>query len=121
MNASGETLLPADLLTPTGQRLTPTGKISHAKTRVYTQRYRKEWEQMPDFKGTTRLPFVDASKIARRSKPERSTPRDIAMRRSCPCRATLDAAATLTVWLPTSSGHDLEQSRFRFLQPVNYF
>ncbi|KAK0076192.1 hypothetical protein PV325_005763 [Microctonus aethiopoides] len=35
----------------TPQRLTPTGKISHAKTRVYTQRYRKEWEQMPDFKG----------------------------------------------------------------------
>ncbi|XP_011315399.1 uncharacterized protein [Fopius arisanus] len=32
-------------------KLTPTGKISHAKTRVYTQRYRKEWEQMPDFKG----------------------------------------------------------------------
>ena len=32
-------------------RLTPTGKVSHAKTRVYTQRYRKEWEQMPDFKG----------------------------------------------------------------------
>lgn len=34
-------------------RLTPTGKISHAKTRVYTQRYRKEWEHMDDFKGTT--------------------------------------------------------------------
>ncbi|XP_034947271.1 uncharacterized protein [Chelonus insularis] len=33
------------------RRLTPTGKISHAKTRVYTQRYRKEWEQMPDFEG----------------------------------------------------------------------
>ncbi|KAG5313667.1 HIUH2 hydrolase, partial [Acromyrmex insinuator] len=32
-------------------RLTPTGKISHAKTRVYTQRYRREWEQMSDFKG----------------------------------------------------------------------
>ncbi|XP_014483570.1 PREDICTED: uncharacterized protein LOC106749040 isoform X3 [Dinoponera quadriceps] len=32
-------------------RLTPTGKISHAKTRVYTQRYRKEWENMSDFKG----------------------------------------------------------------------
>jgi hypothetical protein len=32
-------------------RLTPTGKISHAKTRVYTQRYRKEWEHMTDFKG----------------------------------------------------------------------
>lgn len=32
-------------------RLTPTGKISHAKTRVYTQRYRKEWEHTPDFKG----------------------------------------------------------------------
>lgn len=32
-------------------RLTPTGKISYAKTRVYTQRYRKEWEQMSDFKG----------------------------------------------------------------------
>lgn len=32
-------------------RLTPTGKISHAKTRVYTQRYRKDWEYMSDFKG----------------------------------------------------------------------
>ncbi|XP_033221564.1 uncharacterized protein LOC117175871 [Belonocnema kinseyi] len=32
-------------------RLTPTGKISYAKTRVYTQRYRKEWEFMSDFKG----------------------------------------------------------------------
>ncbi|XP_051162592.1 uncharacterized protein LOC127282412 isoform X2 [Leptopilina boulardi] len=32
-------------------RLTPTGKISYAKTRVYTQRYRKEWEQTSDFKG----------------------------------------------------------------------
>lgn len=32
-------------------RLTPTGKISYAKTRVYTQRYRKEWEFMTDFKG----------------------------------------------------------------------
>ena len=32
-------------------RLTPTGKISYAKTRVYTQRYRKEWESMTDFKG----------------------------------------------------------------------
>ncbi|XP_018357624.1 PREDICTED: histone H3.v1-like isoform X3 [Trachymyrmex cornetzi] len=32
-------------------RLTPTGKISHAKTRVYTQRYRREWEQMSDFQG----------------------------------------------------------------------
>lgn len=32
-------------------KLTPTGKVSHAKTRVYTQRYRKEWELMPDFKG----------------------------------------------------------------------
>lgn len=32
-------------------RLTATGKISHAKTRVYTQRYRKEWEEMTDFKG----------------------------------------------------------------------
>ncbi|XP_014203749.1 uncharacterized protein LOC106636034 isoform X2 [Copidosoma floridanum] len=31
-------------------RLTPTGKISHAKSRVYTQRYRKEWEDMSDFK-----------------------------------------------------------------------
>ncbi|CAL7933529.1 unnamed protein product [Xylocopa violacea] len=52
------TVLHANLLTPTGQRLTPTGKISHAKTRVYTQRYRKEWEQMPDFKGwLTSVPF----------------------------------------------------------------
>ncbi|XP_043461329.1 uncharacterized protein LOC122497955 [Leptopilina heterotoma] len=32
-------------------RLTPTGKISYAKTRVYTQRYRKEWEQTTDFRG----------------------------------------------------------------------
>ncbi|XP_046734477.1 uncharacterized protein LOC124404416 [Diprion similis] len=32
-------------------QLTPTGKISHAKTRVYTQRYRKAWELMPDFEG----------------------------------------------------------------------
>ncbi|CAL1687364.1 unnamed protein product [Lasius platythorax] len=40
-----------NLLTATTPRLTPTGKISHAKTRVYTQRYRKEWEQMQDFKG----------------------------------------------------------------------
>lgn len=32
-------------------KLTPTGKISHAKTRVYIQRYRKEWEQMNEFKG----------------------------------------------------------------------
>lgn len=39
------------LTTTTTPRLTPTGKISHAKTRVYTQRYRKEWEQMQDFKG----------------------------------------------------------------------
>ncbi|XP_043248702.1 uncharacterized protein LOC122395317 isoform X3 [Colletes gigas] len=47
-----------NFLTPTGQRLTPTGKISHAKTRVYTQRYRKEWEQMSDFKGwLTHVPF----------------------------------------------------------------
>ncbi|XP_017887933.1 uncharacterized protein LOC108629651 isoform X2 [Ceratina calcarata] len=52
------TVLHANLVTPTGQRLTPTGKISHAKTRVYTQRYRKEWEQMPDFKGwLTSVPF----------------------------------------------------------------
>ncbi|XP_076681805.1 uncharacterized protein LOC143375953 isoform X3 [Andrena cerasifolii] len=51
MITGGETVLHANLLTTTGQRLTPTGKISHAKTRVYTQRYRKEWEQMPDFKG----------------------------------------------------------------------
>ncbi|KAL7306756.1 hypothetical protein TKK_0001122 [Trichogramma kaykai] len=29
---------------------TPTGKVSKAKTRVYTQRYRKEWECMTDFK-----------------------------------------------------------------------
>jgi len=41
-----------DMPTP---KLTPTGKISHAKTRVYTQRYRKEWEQMSDFKGTLSL------------------------------------------------------------------
>lgn len=54
MITTGETVLHANLLTATGQRLTPTGKISHAKTRVYTQRYRKEWEQMPDFKGTSR-------------------------------------------------------------------
>jgi len=32
-------------------RFTRTGKISYAKTRVYTQRYRKEWENMTDFKG----------------------------------------------------------------------
>ncbi|XP_058805424.1 uncharacterized protein LOC131672307 [Phymastichus coffea] len=39
-------------------RLTPTGKISHAKTRVYTQRYRKEWENTPDFKDwLTSVPF----------------------------------------------------------------
>lgn len=58
MITSSETVLHANLLTPTGQRLTPTGKISHAKTRVYTQRYRKEWEQMPDFKGwLTSVPF----------------------------------------------------------------
>ncbi|XP_015437852.1 PREDICTED: uncharacterized protein LOC107192996 [Dufourea novaeangliae] len=50
--------LHTNFLTPSGQRLTPTGKISHAKTRVYTQRYRKEWEQMPDFKGwLTSVPF----------------------------------------------------------------
>ncbi|XP_076169440.1 uncharacterized protein LOC143147762 isoform X2 [Ptiloglossa arizonensis] len=56
MVTSSETVL--NFLTPTGQRLTPTGKISHAKTRVYTQRYRKEWEQMPDFKGwLTHVPF----------------------------------------------------------------
>ncbi|KAK2582581.1 hypothetical protein KPH14_004869 [Odynerus spinipes] len=48
--AVNETALRANLL-GTEPRLTPTGKISHAKTRVYTQRYRKEWEQMPDFKG----------------------------------------------------------------------
>ncbi|KAG7211164.1 hypothetical protein KM043_010488 [Ampulex compressa] len=54
---TSETVLRANLLA-TGQRLTPTGKISHAKTRVYTQRYRKEWEQMPDFKGwLTSVPF----------------------------------------------------------------
>ncbi|XP_034187095.1 uncharacterized protein LOC117607476 isoform X1 [Osmia lignaria lignaria] len=53
-----ETVLNTSFLTATGQRLTPTGKISHAKTRVYTQRYRKEWEQMPDFKGwLTSVPF----------------------------------------------------------------
>ncbi|XP_043495792.1 uncharacterized protein LOC122519988 [Polistes fuscatus] len=40
-----------DNLLDSAPRLTPTGKISHAKTRVYTQRYRKDWEQMPDFKG----------------------------------------------------------------------
>ncbi|XP_035733968.1 uncharacterized protein LOC118446890 isoform X3 [Vespa mandarinia] len=48
--AVNEAALRANLL-GTVPRLTPTGKISHAKTRVYTQRYRKEWEQMPDFKG----------------------------------------------------------------------
>ncbi|KOX78431.1 hypothetical protein WN51_07838 [Melipona quadrifasciata] len=58
MITTSETVLHANLLTTTGQRLTPTGKISHAKTRVYTQRYRKEWEQMPDFKGwLTSVPF----------------------------------------------------------------
>ncbi|XP_043523745.1 uncharacterized protein LOC122535907 isoform X1 [Frieseomelitta varia] len=58
MNTTSDTVLHANLLTTTGQRLTPTGKISHAKTRVYTQRYRKEWEQMPDFKGwLTAVPF----------------------------------------------------------------
>ncbi|XP_076286924.1 uncharacterized protein LOC143212233 isoform X2 [Lasioglossum baleicum] len=58
MITSPETVMHASLLSPTGQRLTPTGKISHAKTRVYTQRYRKEWEQMPDFKGwLTSVPF----------------------------------------------------------------
>lgn len=46
-----ETVLCTNILATT-PRLTPTGKISHAKTRVYTQRYRKDWEQMPDFKGT---------------------------------------------------------------------
>ncbi|XP_012152977.1 uncharacterized protein LOC100879167 isoform X2 [Megachile rotundata] len=51
-------VLNANFLSATGQRLTPTGKISHAKTRVYTQRYRKEWEQMPDFIGwLTSVPF----------------------------------------------------------------
>ncbi|XP_029662719.1 uncharacterized protein LOC115235219 isoform X1 [Formica exsecta] len=45
------TTVVCNLLTATTPRLTPTGKISHAKTRVYTQRYRKEWEQMQDFKG----------------------------------------------------------------------
>ncbi|XP_072744631.1 uncharacterized protein [Anoplolepis gracilipes] len=45
------TAVVCNLLTATAPRLTPTGKISHAKTRVYTQRYRKEWEQMQDFKG----------------------------------------------------------------------
>ncbi|XP_012530777.1 uncharacterized protein LOC105833527 isoform X2 [Monomorium pharaonis] len=40
-----------NLMTTSTPRLTPTGKISHAKTRVYTQRYRKEWEQASDFKG----------------------------------------------------------------------
>lgn len=42
---------PKNSETPEIVRLTPTGKISHAKTRVYTQRYRKEWEHMADFKG----------------------------------------------------------------------
>ncbi|XP_025263798.1 FK506-binding protein 5 isoform X2 [Camponotus floridanus] len=45
------TTVVCNLMTTTSPRLTPTGKISHAKTRVYTQRYRKEWEQMQDFKG----------------------------------------------------------------------
>ncbi|XP_016770415.2 uncharacterized protein LOC409534 isoform X2 [Apis mellifera] len=58
MITTSENVLHTNLLTTTGQRLTPTGKISHAKTRVYTQRYRKEWEQMPDFKGwLTSVPF----------------------------------------------------------------
>jgi len=38
---------------PIPRKLTPTGKISHAKTRVYTQRYRKEWEHIEEFKGTS--------------------------------------------------------------------
>lgn len=32
-------------------KYTPTGKVSLAKTRVYTQRYRKDWELMSDFRG----------------------------------------------------------------------
>lgn len=39
-------------------KLTPTGKISHAKTRVYTQRYRKEWEDMDDFRGVFHNFFI---------------------------------------------------------------
>ncbi|KAF7988445.1 hypothetical protein HCN44_001018 [Aphidius gifuensis] len=45
----GSTMIAGEIYTP--QKLTPTGKISHAKTRVYTQRYRKEWEESPEFKG----------------------------------------------------------------------
>jgi len=33
------------------RKLTPTGKISRAKTRVYTQRYRRDWEHLREFKG----------------------------------------------------------------------
>lgn len=53
-----------DMQTP---KLTPTGKISHAKTRVYTQRYRKEWEQMSDFKGmsSVSLSFLSSLSLAR--------------------------------------------------------
>lgn len=86
MITGGETVLHANLLTTTGQRLTPTGKISHAKTRVYTQRYRKEWEQMPDFKGTTRLQSVAVPE----NTLENVMTRDIAARRSRRIRATLD-------------------------------
>ncbi|XP_071648347.1 uncharacterized protein [Temnothorax longispinosus] len=57
--AAEPTVICRNLLSPSlTPRLTPTGKISHAKTRVYTQRYRKEWEEMSDFKGwLTSVPF----------------------------------------------------------------
>ncbi|XP_012223549.1 uncharacterized protein PF3D7_1120000-like isoform X2 [Linepithema humile] len=49
--ASGDQDVLCTAMFSTPPRLTPTGKISHAKTRVYAQRYRKDWEQMPEFKG----------------------------------------------------------------------
>ncbi|XP_077254516.1 uncharacterized protein LOC143893234 isoform X1 [Temnothorax americanus] len=57
--AAEPTVICRNLLSPLSTpRLTPTGKISHAKTRVYTQRYRKEWEEMSDFKGwLTSVPY----------------------------------------------------------------
>lgn len=71
-------LLPDILATPSPVRLTPTGKISHAKTRVYIQRYRKEWEQMPDFKGTlstrnSRVPLLSLPFGSTRVAREKST------------------------------------------------
>lgn len=47
-------------------RLTPTGKISYAKTRVYTQRYRKEWEQTTDFRGNYIVDFKFYPKCEKR-------------------------------------------------------